>query len=873
MASRLFSPAVIAGVVLLALATMILAPVLANRTTDGSQSELVNDVEPFAYSLSRAERDLFALSAAVRGFAITHDVDELHLYAEARSALDAEHAALSGYAARAGYEPEAARLIQLAEDYVTVTDAVIAAVVAGREQDVSQLAGGPGAEALAAYRAPANDLHAAVLAEIEDLRRTIKRAQDREQLVTLVAGGFGVLATFSLVWLMYANLRLTRRLKSQSARVDGIIDDVPGVVWEAWGAPDATHQRIDFVSHQIEPMTGYTREEWLNTPNFWLTIVHPDDRQRAGDEAARIFESGDGGVSEFRWVARGGRVFWVAAYSSVILDESGKPAGMRGVTLDVNDAKLAMEARAFSNEVTRRLTSSLNAERALAALADLCVPRLADWCAVHLIDDDGEARMTSLAHSDPKKVDLVRDLGERYPPDRDSGTGVYQVLRTGNAEMAEISDAALVASARDADHLRILRELGLRSYVSVALKARGKVLGAITLVASESGRSYGADDLALAEEIAARAAIAVDNSLLYREAQLERARFGSMVNAVDYGVVALDGACRIDYVNPVGERMFGATMAELQGRAFDDMIDLGSENGQDAAAFATALHEWTAYEGRVLLRRRDGEVFATAVNLSFLSTQPRVGGAVIAFQDITDRLREEQAKDDFLAFASHELRSPLTSVVGMSKWLASRTAARPDDFDEDLRDAIETLEREADRTASIVELFLDLSRIEAGRLQVDPETVDIASLLREQSEGLHRRYPHAGITVNGVEEPCVIVTDPVRVEQALTNLLDNAAKYGGDAPAVTLTLDRSSGGGAVISVRDRGPGITVEEQAHVFNRRYRGSAAKGGRGLGVGLFITREILEALGGTLTLISRQGEGAEFVMALPARSKRRA
>jgi len=869
--SRVLNPAVIVGVVLLAMAVMIVAPLLTNRATEGSRSELVNEVEPFALSLGRADRDLFALSAAARGYVITRDPDELERYTAARAAIDAEHAALGGYAEPAGYASETARLTQLAEDYVAVADAIIGATARGSEEDIPSLVAGPGRDALAAYRGPADDLDSMVRGNIERLRRSVERAHARGQLVVGIAGGFGVLSAFSLVWLAFASSRLLRRTESQRAHIDAVIRDVPGVVWEAWGEPDAANQRIDFVSDRIEPMTGYSREEWLNTPNFWLTIVHPDDRERAAEEAVRIFQSGSGGVSEFRWVARDGSIVWVAAYSSVMLDNAGHPVGMRGVTVDITERKRAGEALAFSAEVTRALLPSLNVERSLAALADLCVPHLADWCAVHIVDDDRQVRMASLAHADPEKVAFARELGERYPSDLHAQTGVYQVLRTGIAEMADIPDAALMASARDPDHLRILRELGLRSYISVAMQARGRVLGAFTLVSSDSGRRYGADDLVIAEDIAARAAVAVDNARLYQEAQIERARFLTIVDTAAYGVVALAEDCRITYVNPAAERMFGATLAELENRSFDEMTPVVPAAEQDTGVFVSALHQSTAYEGRVMMRRERGETFPAEVNLSFISARARGGGAVVAFRDITAQLREQESKDDFLAFASHELRSPLTSVVGLSKWLAKQTTTHPEMFNADGRDAIETLEHEAERMASIVEVFLDLSRIEVGRIQCYPEPVDIAGLVLEQSDALRRRYPHVVITVHGVEDPWVIVTDPACVEQALTNLLDNAAKYGGDAPAVTLTLERD-GKGAAIRVRDRGPGISPEDQAHIFERRYRGGgSAKGKRGLGVGLFITRAMVEALGGTLSLTGAPGEGAEFVITLPATAPR--
>ena len=127
----------------------------------------------------------------------------------------------------------------------------------------------------------------------------------------------------------------TAALSRVSRRLEEVVADVPGVVWEAWGQPDAASQRIDFVSNHIQAMIGYAPAHWTSTSNFWLTIVHPDDKERAAREALAIFNTGVGGRQEFRWITRDGRVVWVEAHSSVILDEQGRPIGMRGVTLDI----------------------------------------------------------------------------------------------------------------------------------------------------------------------------------------------------------------------------------------------------------------------------------------------------------------------------------------------------------------------------------------------------------------------------------------------------------------------------------------------------------------------------------------------------------
>jgi len=136
---------------------------------------------------------------------------------------------------------------------------------------------------------------------------------------------------------------LAQRVEGERQRLLDLVSSVPGVVWEAWGQPDEGSQRIDFVSNYVETMLGYTVEEWLSTPNFWLSIVHPEDRERAAAEAHAIYESRRGGASEFRWVARDGRVLHVEARSTVILDERGDPVGMRGVTMDISARKRAEE--------------------------------------------------------------------------------------------------------------------------------------------------------------------------------------------------------------------------------------------------------------------------------------------------------------------------------------------------------------------------------------------------------------------------------------------------------------------------------------------------------------------------------------------------
>lgn len=163
--------------------------------------------------------------------------------------------------------------------------------------------------------------------------------------------------------------QLTEQIENHRQRLNNIVASVPGVVWEGWDQPDVSAQRIDFVSDHVETMLGYSVAEWLSTPNFWLSIVHPDDKERAAAEAAAIFAGGKGSnTQEFRWIGKDGHVIWVQAKSAVINDDQGRPAGMRGVNIDITDRKRTEEMN-----IRRAGHASLRADIS-AALAESDTP-------------------------------------------------------------------------------------------------------------------------------------------------------------------------------------------------------------------------------------------------------------------------------------------------------------------------------------------------------------------------------------------------------------------------------------------------------------------------------------------------------------------
>ncbi len=189
-----------------------------------------------------------------------------------------------------------------------------------------------------------------------------------------------------------------------------------------------------------------------------------------------------------------------------------------GYALDLTERKRDEAALRFLADASDLLSESLDYQRTLQRLAELVVPRLADWCIVAVLGDDGVIRNLAVAHTDPQKVALVRQLEQDYPSDPDAPTGAPAVIRTGHTEyLATIPDELLVEVSPDERLLGILRDLGLRSVITAPLTARGRTFGALSMVIAESGRSYTESDVQLVEDLAHRAALAIDNARLFRE--------------------------------------------------------------------------------------------------------------------------------------------------------------------------------------------------------------------------------------------------------------------------------------------------------------------------------------------------------------------
>jgi PAS domain S-box-containing protein len=269
-------------------------------------------------------------------------------------------------------------------------------------------------------------------------------------------------------------------------------------------------------SDNLEPIHGLAPGTFGGTMEAFERLIFPDDRPLVREAVARALEGRSSYDIEFRNVWPDGSVHWVAGKGRVFTRD-GRPARLIGVDMDVTARKRAEQDASFLADASAALAGLVDYESTLQKVARLAVPTFADWCAVDMLDEGDALRRLAVAHVDPSKVELAHDLHRRYPPDPAAAQGVWNIVRTGRSEgVPEITDELLAATTADAELLRILRALGLRSYMGVPLTARGRVLGVITFIAAESGRRYDPADLTVAEDLAHRAAVAIENARLYQ---------------------------------------------------------------------------------------------------------------------------------------------------------------------------------------------------------------------------------------------------------------------------------------------------------------------------------------------------------------------
>ncbi|MBI4040317.1 MAG: PAS domain S-box protein [Deltaproteobacteria bacterium] len=495
---------------------------------------------------------------------------------------------------------------------------------------------------------------------------------------------------------------------------------------------------------EAERISGYSRDEIVG--KHFSIFLTPESIEK--EDAQKYLETAieTGRTENEGWhLRKDGSLLWATIILARVNDDHGNLIGFSKIIRDLTERKKWEDRQKFLMDATEILTSSLDYYETLNRVAHVVVPTLADWCCIHLLDERNNIQCVSVAHKNPELEQWATEIQKRYPVDLKGTHGIANVIRTGKPDFcAEVPDQLLIENAYNEEHLSMMRSVNLKSYMTIPLLARGRILGCLSLLYSEQKRDLTEKDLELATELARRAAMAIDNAKLYEEAQ-------------------------------------------------------------------------------------------TAI----------------------------RARDEFLSIASHELKTPISSLK-----LQLQMTQRGINLSENktppvhkLFRAVDLSAKQVDRLTLLVDELLDVSKIRSGKLSFNFEEIDLVEILKEIQERFCNEIVHFEL----IAPPHVLGHwDRFRLEQVFVNLVGNAIKY---APGKPFRIEiNQTFQDAIITVQDEGPGIDKEKQRRIFNRFERGDTSERISGLGLGLFIAKGVISGHGGSIDVESELGKGTKFTIVLP-------
>ncbi|HUP83912.1 MAG TPA: ATP-binding protein [Candidatus Limnocylindria bacterium] len=548
---------------------------------------------------------------------------------------------------------------------------------------------------------------------------------------------------------------------------------------------------------------------------------------------------------------------WSSVHSTPIRDLGGNVTHVITTFRDVTSDLWASQMQQFMIDATAVMSGTLDMHEAARRLADLAVPQLADYCTVDLLEPDGSVSSVALAHSDPDRLPLVLEARSRQHITTEAPAGPGKVIREGTPEMSEITLEMLEAANADEESIRVLKGLELRSYLTVPLLGRHGPIGALSLVMAHSGRSLGPRELALATELGVRAGVALENAQLYRTANDRRAQLDTVLAALEEAIIVYDGSGQLRLGNRAAAGVFEGTLPTTLDELWRRLTPLPGGRRPETAEADQGVEVAADDTDRWFELRRYGAPADAQIDGAELLPAP----TVVVLRDVTESRTARAAREAFLGVLSHELRTPITTIYGGSQLLErglDRTRRA---------EVISDIRAESQRLVRLVEDLLVMTRVERGIVETSEEPVLLQHLLAQIIAGPPARWGGAHINLHLEMRLPAVRGDATYIEQVVRNFLTNAVRYGqGGEKGIDVRAEQVDGTVAV-RVQDHGRGLDGEEPARLFELFYRSENARSvPGGAGIGLFVSRNLVEAMGGHIWAVDRPEGGAEFGFTLP-------
>ena len=565
--------------------------------------------------------------------------------------------------------------------------------------------------------------------------------------------------------------------------------------WNAAAERTFGHRRPDVVGRQMAE-----------------TIVPPQYRDAHYRGFSRHLETGESHILGRRVEVEGMRAdgsLFPCELAITRVPVAGPPV-FTAYLRDLTERRRLESRQSLLLNASKVLFSSLDYEDTLCNLSHVVVPAFADWYAVDTLEPERTLRRLETAHRDPAKLAVARTVAARYANTKPAPFGAQSVIRSRRSQLVpDVSEEVLARLAVDDEHLRLLRELGLRSFIVVPLIGRHDVLGAISFVAAESGRHYDVTDLQVAEELASRAVQAIENARLFADVDEARQLLEQQATELEAQSAELETtAAELEHSN-----------SEL--REANDELERRTADAERARGEAEAA-------------RREAD-------------------------------EANRAKSEFLAAMSHELRTPLNAIIGYAQLLdvgvhGAVSAAQHEDLGR--------IERSSQHLLGLINDILNYAKVESGRVQYDitPTPLAEAIALVEELTAPLAAAKHIDYQLHSDCPGLSICADPEKLRQILVNLLSNAIRHTPEHGRINLNC-AVAGRDVLIHVTDTGVGIPGDKLEAIFepfvqvDRAYPGQR----QGTGLGLSISRDLARGMGGDLTVHSELGNGSVFTLRL--------
>jgi PAS domain S-box-containing protein len=643
-----------------------------------------------------------------------------------------------------------------------------------------------------------------------------------------------------------------RRLRDENERLSALLDGVEEstVIVAPDGRVLYLNRRAAQALHEI---TGLQPEQIVGRVYTELGVHDELGISRRPDELLALARAGDSFEVTAWGRERRNRV-------SAVYAPDGTVSGVASVIQDIHARRVA-EKRLDLLSKLGMLVGKCDYDKVAAATAQVPIPELADWCAVNIIQD-GKISRTFIAQRDPAKAPLRDALSKsllmwgRHPLWQEMLTSGFQLL-------AEVTDEIVRKFAANEEQYRLLSALEIRSLMVVPLVVRGEDAGIMTLIyTDESGRRYGRDDPALAEELALHAAHTLENARLVNEIRSSDARFRTALAAARTAVYEQDRSLRyVSYYNPIVTRsrvgkteedLFPHEEAALLSKVKKHVLDTG-ESTTEEMDLTVAGDERRHYRVAIEPLRDDAGAII---------------GIVGAATDITEQQRSQQQlgealefREQMMSILGHDLRNPLGAIT-----MASDSLMRRSDLPTPAREQIRVIRNASDRMNEMIGTLLDFTRTRfLGVLPIVPVPADLGEIARDAVEELRAANPDHEIDLEVRGTP-LGEWDPSRMSQMVSNLIGNATFHGAPGTPVRVVVDGRDDT-VVLQVSNEGPPIDPDLLPVVFEPFRRGTHDdRSPRGLGLGLYIARQIVLAHQGTIAVESTAQNGTTFTVELP-------